>query len=584
MPVSNAEIARIFEEYADLLEINNANEYRVRAYRTAARNISYLSRSVADMVRRGEDLSELPGLAEDLAGKVTEIVKTGRLSALEWLKKTIPEELRAITHIAGLGPRRAYRLYYGMGISSIKELEQAAREGRIKELPGFGIKLEQAILADIERRGEFRTERRFLWSAAEGFVQPLLAYLWDSRGVKQIEAAGSFRRGVETVGDLDIVAACEKDCDLMDRFIRYDQVDRVIATGPTRSTVILRNGLQVDLRAVPEESFGAALHYFTGSQPHVVAVRKRGVRRRLKINEYGVFKGEDLVAGKTEEEVYARVGLPYIEPELRENRGEIEAALQNRLPDLITLEDIRGDLHTHTRLTDGRSSLEDMIKAAREKGYEYLAVTEHSHRLTVAHGLDEKRLAQQIEEIDKLNATLPDLTLLKGIEVDILEDGSLDLPSHVLKELDLVVCSVHHKFKLPRDKQTERIIRAMHNPCFMVLAHPTGRLLQDREPYDVDMERVLREARETGCVLELNGQPDRLDMDDIYCKMAKEMGVLISISSDAHSADELDFMRYGILQARRGWLEPHNVINTRSRKELNRILKKTRRSVLAQTR
>ncbi len=581
MPIYNSEVARIFDEYADLLEIHGANEYRVRAYRTASRNISYLSHNLSDMIRQGEDLTKLPGIADDLAGKITEIVKTGHLSALEELKKTIPEELRKITRIAGLGPKRAYRLYYGLGISSIRELEKAAREGNIKELPGFGIKLEQAILDDIERRGKLREGRRVLYSAAEEIVQPLLAYLWDAKGVKGVEVAGSYRRGVETVGDLDILITSEKVSDAVDHFTSYDEVERVIARGTTRSSVILRGGLQVDLRVVPEESYGAALHYFTGSKAHSIAIRKRGVRRRLKINEDGVFTRDQLIAGRTEEEVYARVDLPYIEPELRENRGEIEAALRNNLPDLITLNDIRGDLHSHTNLTDGHSSLEEMALAAKKRGYEYLAITEHSKRLTVAHGLNKARLAEQIERIDSLNNQLNGIIVLKSIEVDILEDGSLDLPDDILKKLDLVICSVHHKFNLPREKQTERIIRAMHNPYFMILGHPTGRMIDERPPYDVDVERLIKAAKETGCILELNSQPERLDLDDIYCKMARDMGVMVAINSDAHSTQELDFMHYGVIQGRRGWLEPKNVLNTRSWPELKKLLQKSRKTLVS---
>ncbi len=577
MPVHNSEVARIFEEYADLLEINGANEYRVRAYRTAARNISYLGQNLADMVRRGEELSSLPGIGEDLAGKIKEIVQTGHLSQLENLKKTIPEDLVSITHIAGLGPRRAYRLYYGLGIASIQELEQAAREGKIRSLRGFGIKSEQAILADIERRGEAREGRKIKLSAAEETVEPLQAYLAESRGVRRVEVAGSYRRGVEIIGDLDILATAEQSpaeqgSDVIDRLIHYDHVERVIASGPTRSTVILRNGLQVDLRVVSDESYGAALHYFTGARPHTLAVRKMASRRRLKINEYGVFKGEQFIAGRIEEEVYAQVGLPYIEPELRENRGEIEAAKAGKLPNLIKPENIRGDLHTHTRASDGYSSLEEMARAAQARGYEYLAITEHSRRLTIAHGLDSRRLTGQIAEIDDMNSRFDRMRLLKGLEVDILEDGSLDMPAEILEKLDLVVCSVHSHFNLSREKQTDRIIRAMQHPYFLILGHPTGRLIDERGPYDLDMEKMLKAAREYGCIMELNAQPDRLDLDDIYCKMAKDMGVMIAIGSDAHSTFELDFMRFGVIQARRGWLEAGNVLNTRSWRELQRIL------------
>ena len=573
MPVHNAEIAEIFNQFADLLEIDGANQYRIRAYRTAARNIANLSHSVADMVKKDEDLSKMPGIGKDLADKIAEIVNTGRLSLLDELKKTIPAELIDITQMAGLGPKRVSTLYQKLGITSVKELEKAAREKRVRNLRGFGAKMEEAIIVEIERRGEARGEKeRFKLSIAGELAQPLLAYLRKVKGVKQVEAAGSYRRGMETVGDLDILVTHEEDSKIMERFVEYEDVERVIAKGTTRSTVVLRFGLQVDLRAVPEESYGAALHYFTGSKAHNIAIRQMGVKKGLKMNEYGVFKGDEHIAGKSEDEVYAQVDLPYIEPELRENRGEIEAARKGKLPDLITLDDVRGDLHAHTKATDGRSSLEDMAVAAKERGYEYLAITEHSKHVTVARGFDENRLAEQIEEIDRLNEGLDNFVLLKSIEVDILEDGSLDLSDGILKNLDLIVCAVHYKFNLPRDKQTDRIIRAMDNPYFTILAHPTGRAINQREPYDVDMERLMKAAKDTGCVLELNAQPDRLDLADIYCKMAKEMGVMVAITTDAHSIDELDFMRYGITQGRRGWLEAGDVLNTRSWKDLKKLL------------
>jgi DNA polymerase (family 10) len=360
----------------------------------------------------------------------------------------------------------------------------------------------------------------------------------------------------------------------MDRFTKYEDVRKVVSKGSTRSTVVLRSGLHVDLRAVAQASYGAALHYFTGSKAHNIAIRMMGVKKGYKINEYGVFKGEKRIAGKTEKEVYARVGLPYIEPELRENRGEIEAAREKKLPRLITLKDIRGDLHAHTRLTDGRATLEEMAGAARERGYEYLAITEHSKHVTVARGLGRKALESHIRRIDKVNGKLKGMRLLKGIELDILEDGSLDLPDAVLKELDLVVFAVHYKFDLPGKKQTERILKAIDNPYVNILAHPTGRLINERDPYEVDMERVLGALKEAGCFVELNAYPDRLDVNDVHAKMAKDMGVKVALSTDAHSTGDLDFMRYGLGQARRGWLEARDVINTRKWADLKKLLRR----------
>jgi DNA polymerase (family 10) len=571
MPVQNAEVADTLAKYADLLEIEGANQFRVRAYRTASRNISGLPHSLADMVREGKDLSELPGIGKDLAGKIKEIVTSGRLSELEEIERRLPAGLIDITGIAGLGPKRTGVLFHELGISSVSALEKAAREGRVRELPGFAARLEQAVLADIERRGA-RAENRFKLSVARELAQPLLAYLAMVRGVRRVEAAGSYRRGMETVGDLDILVTHDSGSDVMERFIAYEDVARVIARGPTRSTVVLRFGLQVDLRAVPEESYGAALHYFTGSKAHNVAIRLMGVKRGLKINEYGVFRGDRRVAGRTEAEVYAQVGLPYIEPELREDRGEIEAAREGKLPELVLLKDIRGDLHCHTTATDGRAGLEEMANAARARGYRYIAVTDHSKRLSMTHGLDDKRLGEQMKEIDRLNRTLRGFTVLKSIEVDILEDGALDLPPEALRGLDLAVCSVHHKFNLSRESQTERIIRAIDgSPTLTILGHPSGRLIGERPPYEVDMEKVMKAARERGCIIELNAQPERLDLTDIDCKMARDMGVMVAISSDAHSTNDLDFMKFGVTQARRGWLAAADVLNTRGLAGLKKL-------------
>ncbi|MFW6102044.1 MAG: DNA polymerase/3'-5' exonuclease PolX [Chloroflexota bacterium] len=575
MPIHNAEIAEIFNEYADLLEIKGANQYRVRAYRTAARNISNLSRSTAEMVSKKEDISKLPGLGKDLAGKVADIVNTGKLPQLEDLKKELPAELIDISKLEGLGPKRTGVLYQNLGITSIEQLEEAAKKQEIRELPGFAAKTEQKIIEEIGRKGEAAGgKKRYKLSVIEELAQPLLAYLKKVGGVKRVEAAGSYRRRKETVGDLDILVTHEKKADVMKQFVEYEDVERVISKGDTRSTVVLRFGVQVDLRAVAEESYGAALHYFTGSQAHNIAVRKMGVKQKLKINEYGVFRDEKRIAGKTEDEVYNQVDLPYMEPELRENNGEIEAAQEGNLPELVMLEDICGDLHAHTKATDGRSSLEEMAVAAKEKGYEYLAITDHSKHVTVAKGLDANRLAEQIEEIDRLNEKLDGIVLLKSIEVDILEDGSLDLPDDILERLDLVVCAVHYKFNLPVDKQTERIIKGIDNPYFTILAHPTGRLIGEREPYQLDMERLMKAAKETGSALELNAQPDRLDLTDVYAKMAKEAGIMVAISTDAHSVNELDFMRFGVYQGRRGWLESGDILNAKSWKDLKKMLRK----------
>lgn len=572
MPVHNTEIADIFDRLADLLDIEGENRYRIRAYRNAARVIRDHSQRMTHLLEEGKDLSELPGIGQDLAEKIKTIVETGTLPLLEEIEEHHPESLSELMKLPDLGPKRIQTLHKELGIKTLEDLEKAANEGKIRELEGFGKKTEEKIKKAIQGRRD--EEHRVRLVDAQEIAESLLDYLKEAKGVKNIEIAGSYRRRKETVGDLDILITCKKGSPVMDRFVDYDEVAEVVSRGGTRSTVRLRSGMQVDLRVVPQVCYGAALHYFTGSKAHNIAVRKLGVERGLKINEYGIFKDEDRIAGKAEKEVFEQVGLPYIEPELREDRGEIEAARQGRLPRLVALDDLRGDLHMHTRATDGNHSMEEMVRNAREHGYEYIAVTDHSRRVTMARGLDARRLSEQIKEVDRLNEKLDGITVLKGIEVDILEDGSLDLPDDVLKELDVTVCSVHYNRNLSRQKQTERIIRAMDNPCFKILGHPTGRLINEREPYDVDIERVLEAAKERGCFIELDAQPSRLDLPDTYCKLAKEMGVKIAISTDAHAVSGLDNIRFGIYQARRGWLEPEDVLNTRHLKDLRKLLKR----------
>ncbi|MCF8084273.1 MAG: DNA polymerase/3'-5' exonuclease PolX [Deltaproteobacteria bacterium] len=572
MPVQNADVSEIFNKLADLLDIQGANPFRVRAYRNAARTVTSLPRNVADMIQENNDLSELAGIGKDLAGKIQEIVQTGTLSQLEEVEKETPSELNQLMNVGGLGPKRVKALYQELGIRNLKELKAAAESQKIRDLEGFGEKTEQQILEELQQMDG--SEVRIKLLEAEQRAEPLVDYLKKTKGLKEITVAGSFRRKKETVGDLDILVTCKKGSKIMDRFVRYEDIRKVVSQGTTRSTVILRSGLQVDVRVLPQVSYGAALHYFTGSKSHNIAVRKIGTKKGLKINEYGVFKGDERIAGKTEKEVYDQVGLPYIEPELRENRGEVEAAQKDELPSLLTLKDIRGDLHSHTKATDGHHSLEAMAKAAKEHGYEYLAVTDHSQKVTMAKGLDAKRLSEQIKAIDKLNEELEGIRILKGIEVDILEDGSLDLPDDILKELDLRVCSVHYKQNLSQQKQTERIIRAMDNPYFNILAHPTGRLINERKPMELNLEKIMEAAKDRGCHLEVNAHPDRLDLSDPYCKMAREMDLNLAISTDAHSTSDLDFMRFGVNQARRGWLEPGDVLNTHSWKQLKKLLQR----------
>jgi DNA polymerase (family 10) len=574
MTVQNAEIAERFEQLADLLELQGANPFRVRAYRNAARFIRGHSRSLAELLEEGADLAELPGIGADLAGKIATLVRTGRLPLLDQMAKKVPAPLVAMTRIEGLGPKRAQALHKALKIRSLEDLARAARSGRIREVPGFGPRTEQLIAERVARAAT--VEHRLRLADAEQVAKPLVAYARGIEGVKDVEVAGSFRRRRETVGDLDLLVSAARGAKVMDRIVRYEDVVEVQAQGSTRATLRLRNGLQVDVRVVPAAAFGSALHYFTGSKAHNIAVRRMAMARGLKLNEYGIFRGERRVGGRMEAEVFAAVGLPVIPPELREDRGEIDAARRGRLPQLVRLEDLRGDLHCHSRATDGRDTIEAMAKAAAGRGYEYLSINDHSRHVTVAHGLDRKRLLAQVRAIDRLNARLEGITVLKSVEVDILEDGRLDLPDSVLKELDFTVCAIHYGFGYSRARQTTRILRAMDNPHFSILAHPTGRLINAREAYDIDLERVLEAARERGCIMELNAQPDRLDLDDRGCRLAKELGVKVAISTDAHRVADLELMRFGVDQARRGWLEPGDVVNTLPLTELKRVLGRSR--------
>ena len=571
--VHNADVAAAFEEMADLLEIEGANPFRVRAYRFAARTLRDLPAEVGEMVAKGEDLTSLPGIGDDLAGKIKEILATGTAAALEAQRKRVPATLTELLRIPGLGPKRVKTLAHELKIRSLSELQTAAQAGRVRTLAGFGEKTEQHILDALATR--LAEAPRVQRAVAIPYAEALVAYLEQSSGVSRVIAAGSYRRGLETIGDLDILVTAPAGRTVMDRFVAYQEVRDVLAHGATKSSVRLQSGLQVDLRVVPQESYGAALLYFTGSKAHNVVLRQLAQQRGLKLNEYGVFRGDKLVAGETEESVYASLGLPWIPPELREGRGEIDAAKAGRLPHLVDLQDLKGDLHAHTRATDGRNSLPEMAEAARLRGLRYFAITDHSRRLTMAKGLDSTRLLQQMEDIDQLNATLSGVTILKGIEVDILEDGSLDLPDEVLGRLDLVVGAVHSRFNLSNRRQTERIMKAMDHPHFSILAHPSGRLIGRREPYDVDMLGIIRKARERRCFLEINAHPERLDLTDIHCRMAKEEGVLLAVNTDAHSMLDLENARFGVGQARRGWLEKSDVLNTRSYAELRKLLKPT---------
>ena len=573
MPVHNNDIADIFEQIADFLEIQGENPFRIRAYRNAAHSVLGLGTELKEMVAAGEDLTRLPGIGKELAAKIHEILDTGAAKALIKLQQRIPKTVIEMLKLPGLGPKRVRILYRELKIKNLAQLAKAARKGRIRALEGFGQRTEKAILDAIDTR--MQKEKRFKRVTVKPTVESLLDFIKKVSGVNTVKVAGSYRRSRETVGDLDILVTAHKNSPVMRRFLEYDAIDSVLARGTTKASVILRSGLQVDVRLVKPASLGAALQYFTGSKDHNIAIRRMGQQRGLKINEYGVFRFEKQVAGRTEASVYQALDLPLIPPELRENRGEIEAGEQNRLPQLIELKDIKGDLHVHTSASDGRNSVEEMAQAAKRKGLKYIAITEHSGRLKIAGGLDARRLMQQINEIERLNDRLKGFHILKGLEVEILKDGRLDLSDSVLAELDLVVGTVHSHFNLPLEKQTERILRAMDQPYFSMLAHPTGRKINQRDPYQVDLTRIIHKARERGCFLELNANPKRLDLTDIYCQMAKSEGVLVSINSDAHSIDAYNDLEFGVGQARRGWLEKKDVLNTRSLAQVRKLLKLT---------
>ena len=571
MPVHNAEIAAMFAQAAELLEIKGDNPFRTRAYRRAARVVEGLPKSVSTLLKGGEDLSELPGIGKDLAGKIAEIAATGKFKLLESLKRELPGQLGEIAALPGLGPKRVKLLYDKLHVSSLEDLRRVLRQGRLGEIKGFGPIIEQKLRAALQKPV---AEKRFKLPIAEAEADALLKYLRQGLKDGELVVAGSYRRRRETVGDLDVLVAARDAGGVGDRLTKYENVADVLAHGPTRTAVVLRSGIQVDLRVVPARSFGAALLYFTGSKAHNIALRGLANDRGWKLNEYGLFSGKRSIAGVTEQQVYGKLGLPYIAPELREDRGEVVLAQKNMLPKLLQFADIRGDLHVHTNWTDGTASIEEMVRAAKAKGYAYVAITDHSRHVTVAHGMDAARLLKQLDEIERINEKVSGIDVLKGIELDILADGKLDLPDKVLSRLDLVIAAVHYKFDMSRAAQTDRIIRAMDNSHVSIIAHPTGRLIGERDAYAINVERLIEAAHERGCALELNAQPERLDLSDIHVQAAKAGGVKIAISTDAHAPAALDFMRYGVDQARRGWLEADDVINTRPLDKLKKLLKR----------
>ncbi len=564
----NNNVAEIFDSMADLLEIKGENPFRIRAYRNAARTVRAIPQDVGEMIKNGVELSDYPGIGKDLANKIEELCTTGHFAAYDNLGKQISPDLVKWMKIAGLGGKRIALIHKKLGLSTLEQLERAARDHKICSLPGFGEKIETSIIDGILQYKE--SSNRMLLAYAEEIVNDITDYLKKNLCINQITIAGSYRRRKETVRDIDILVTGSDNSCIMDWFLKYPRFNKIISKGETRSTALMIPGSQIDIRVVPEESYGAALHYFTGSQAHNISIRKRGVKLGLKINEYGVYKGDRRIGGEREDDIFEAVGLSFIEPELREDLGEIEASLTSKLPQLITLKDIKGDLHAHTYATDGHATIEEMALAAKKMGYSYIAITDHSKRLAMAHGLSEDSLVAQIESIEALNEKYTNIKILKGIEVDILEDGKLDLSDSVLKMLDLTVCSIHSRMNLSMEQQTERVLRAMDNKYFTIFAHPTGRLINRRVPYEINIEKIMTAAKERNKVLEVNSFPDRLDLNAAYCRMAKEMGVKLAINTDSHGTGDLSFIKYGIGQARRGWIEASDVINTFP---LNKLLK-----------
>jgi len=571
--MKNALIADAFDQIADLLEFQGENPFRLRAYRNASRTIRDLGEPLAARAAEGIDaLKEISGIGQDLAQKIVTLVTTGDLPMLRELAAKTPPSVLALLRVPGLGPKKAAVLYKELQIGTLDQLRAACESHVVRDLKGFGEKTEQKILEGLALAST--AEERLYWAAADEFAQSLLNYLEDCPSVQQIAPAGSYRRGRETIGDLDILVVADEPNEVMDRLGAFENVAEVLARGDTKMSVRLGGGLQVDLRVVKAESFGAALQYFTGSKAHNVELRGRAKARGLKINEYGVYRGEESIAGRTEAEVYAALDLPLFPPELREARREFDWADAGSLPQLIEVADLQGDLHMHTTATDGKSTLEEMVAAAQASGLKFIAITDHSKRVSMANGLNAERLRAQWAEIDRLNKTLKDFVVLKGVECDILEAGGLDLDDDVLSEADWVVASVHYGQNQPQEQITRRILGAITNPYISAIAHPTGRLLNRRKPYEVDTDAMFKAARDYGKLLELNANPARLDLDDVACAAAKSFGVPIVISSDAHSTTGLGVLRYGVLQARRAGLTKADVANTRPWAEMKRMIGK----------
>ncbi len=558
---SNQEIAVILRAIGEYLAMDNI-PFKPQAYERAAMVVQDLDTELSETYKEGgiKALKKVEGIGQSIAEHIEELVTTGKLKYYEELKKTAPVDIANLSKVEGLGPKSIRKLYETLGVRNLNDLEKAAKKGKIRELKGFGEKAEAKILAGLDfARG---AGARFKLGEVASRVTSLVERLKGFDGVTRAIAAGSYRRRKETVGDVDLLVVADDPASVMKHFVKTPGIVRILAEGPTKSSVRLASGLQVDLRVVPEESYGAALNYFTGSKEHNVALRQLAINHGWKLNEYGLYKGAKQIAGQSEEALYKKLGLDYIEPELRENTGEIQAAHKHTLPHLIGYDELLGDLQTQTDWTDGNASIEAMAKAAAARGLKYIAITDHTKNLAMTGGLDEKRLLKQMAEIDRVNKKLKGkIKVLKGTECDILKDGTLDIEDSILAKLDVVGISVHSFFRLSKKDQTERVLQAIENPHADILFHPTGRLIGKRDPIELDIDAVIKTARQTGMVLEANSFPERLDLKDDHLRKAIEAGVKISIDSDAHAPEHFRLLEYGISQARRGWAEKKDVVN-----------------------
>jgi DNA polymerase (family 10) len=572
--MKNTEIAKVFEDMADLLELKGENKFKIRAYQRAARAIEYLPKEIEIMLEEGEDLQSIPGVGEAIAKKTIELINTGKLGAYEELKAGFPEGITALLEIPGIGPKTANKLSTELGIQSVEELEKAIEDGKVAQLFRLGDKTAETILQQIQALR--RKDQRIPIGEALPVVDEVLDALRPLPGVKNLTAAGSLRRFHETVGDIDLMGTADNTEEVIETFVNLPQIRQVIAKGPTKATVILPGGLQADLRMVEHDSFGSLLQYFTGSKQHNITLRTREQKKGLKLSEYGITDSQtnELEKFATEEAFYGRLGMQYIPPEIREDQGEIELAEKGQVPKLIELSDIKGDIHAHTDWSDGQNSLEDMAQAAKALGYEYLAITDHSAGRGIAHGLTEERLRQQIDKIRRLNEKIKGIRVLTGTEVDIRADGSIDLPEKILAELDVVVAAIHSAMNQTEKQITSRLVGALENPHIDVIAHPTCRLLGEREPVAVDLEAVFQAAIKYNKALEINAMPSRLDLKDIHIYRARQLGVKLIIGTDSHRTDHLKLMRFGIGIARRGWCQAKDILNTRSTKEILAFLRK----------